>query len=275
MPRYTRRSARRQTRRKPLRRRRKAAPTTRRIARISKRVALKQVETKRFTILNENYSLLPVDTRGSQWSARNVFSPLSEGVDSFNTIGNEIVSPMLKLKFSAMIDWNNVRGLNGLGGTIPGPVSVVLNVMLVAANDQYAYYTPSLLTPGGSNQGGWFYQADGARVTLNGNNVKVLKKWTILKSPPSIYPGTQATAIAGGSLVRGKMTYRWNRKITFEDLYNLPPANGGPDRAIITRGWNYYILVGWSLPPGFTLGSATIRPVVDFSMDSYLYFKDP
>lgn len=274
MPRYTRRTNRRR-RRTTTRRKRRAAPTTRRIARISKRVALKQVETKRFTILNENYSILPINTNGTQWSARNVFSPLSEGVDSFNTIGNEIVNPMVKLKFSAMIDWNNVRSLNGLGSTIPGTVSVVLNVMIVAANDQYAYYQPTLLQPGGSNQGGWFYQADGARVTLNGNNVKVLKKWSIVKSPPSIIAGTQSTAIAGGTLVRGRMTYRWKRKITFEDLTTLPPANGGPDRSIITRGWNYYILVGWGLPPGFTLGTTPIRPIVDFGMDSYLYFKDP
>ena len=144
--------------------------------------------------------------------------------------------------------------------------TVGFNVMIVASNEQLSLTTPSnfsTLSP----DPGWFYQRNGYKATMNGNNVKVLKKWHKKYTPDQV--------VAGGSqgivTISGSMKYRWKRKLTYEDLSTIP-GTGGPASTTILRGWNYYILCGTQVNTNYA-SALTAPPVI--VMDSYLYFKDP
>lgn len=228
---------------------------------VARRVTLGLAEAKRFAILNEDYTLLQSTNANSQWFLRNVFSPLGQGTASFQIVGNEIVAPFLKLKFSFVVDFGRLRGDNASNYNTVG-----LTVMLIAANEQHSITAP--MSYGNlSGNPHWFYSNDGYRPTMNGNNVKVLKKWNRQITPPVNNTGT----MEGARVVNGTLKYRWKKKLTFEDL-GPPPTTGGPARASVLRGWNYYILVGTGVFASYT--SALSAPP-DCYMDSFLYFKDP
>lgn len=270
MRRSTRRIKRRPGRRTVRRSRRTRRAGKQMVARVAKRVSLGLSESKRFAIINEGYNTVLTTTAQSQWYYRSVFAPLgapsNQGGTSYNIVGNEIQQPMMKLKFRCVVPWGSLYSDNAANFG-----SVGFTVMLVASNEQLAATTPASyasLTP----DPGWFYNSIGWHPTMNGNNVKVLKKWTKLVIPEPQGVGLTGVSIAGTTLIRGSLRYRWKRKLTFEDT-PPPPAQGGPNISRVLRGWNYYLLVGvTTLGP---YGSTTIAGPPSLAMDSFLYYKDP
>lgn len=226
---------------------------------VARRVTLSLVEAKRFAVINE-FATTTVGTSSDQWSFRNVFSRLTQGTGSGNFIGNEIVAPLLKIKFECNIDWANIALQQPTNyGTI------FFNLMLIASNEQYDQTTFANYTA--FSDPGWFYQPNGSIPTMNGNNVKVLKKWSRSVTPDQMPLGTTQ----GRQILRGSMKYRWKRKLTFEDSATIPGA-GAPAPVRVLRGWNYYLLAGYTMYAGL---SPTFTAYPNLIMDSYLYYKDP
>ncbi len=227
---------------------------------VARRVTLGLTESKRFAVINENATLV-LGSGGNQWSYRNIFSRLDPGVGAENYIGNEIANPLLKLKFVCLANWADIA--------LQQPTqygTIYFNVYLVASNEQlpqttFANYASISPDPG------WFYSQVSSKPTLNGNNVKVLKRWRKSITPDVVNAGT----ILGRKAITGQMTYRWKRKLKFEDDATIPTV-GGPVNTRVLRGWNYYILAGFGMPVSLS-GTFTSTPVI--AMDSFLYFKDP
>lgn len=227
--------------------------------RVARSETLKLVETKRFSVINETATAL-LGTNQDQWSFRNVFGRLAGGSNSWQIVGQEIQRPLLKLKWQCQIDWPNISLIQ------PGNYgSIALNVYLIAANEQLPQTT--FINYDSASGLDWFYQRDGFNPTMNGNNVKVLKHWRRVVTPDQVALGT----IQGSQVVTGQMTYRWKRKLTYEDT-GLVPTAGGPNRAGWLRGWNYYIVTGSSMRIDLPATAINIPFTV---MDSFLYFKDP
>lgn len=229
---------------------------------VARKVTLSLAESKRFTTLNVP---IPTNSNGNatQWFVRNVFAgTLATGTGSYSIIGSEIQHPMLKVKFTARVNYATLFSDNPLN---VGTVS--FNMALIATNDQIGNTTDTPSQYGLSPFSGlnWFYNQDGHKPTFNGNNVKVLKTWTKRTNP------MVTTTNGPNNIVKGTMSYRWKRKLTYEDIATIP-TSGGPTSANILKGWNYYLLYGYALPT-FQTSSLTSQSV--FSVDSFLYFKDP
>lgn len=231
---------------------------------VARRVALGLAETKRFAIINEDWSILPTTNYRTWFSYTNVFSSLLVAADSYRMVGQEIQTPLLKCKFEFQIPWDLIylNEPNNVG-------SVVLHVMLIASNEQDPTTGPLTYTNSSFEAtSDWFYQSDAWRATMNGNNVKVLRKWTRQVNPDQFIGGT---TIRGRSTVRGKLQYRWKRRMTFEDT--AVTTTGTPTQSKILRGWNYYLLCGWGLQT--LLGAAVNNGWPSMRMDRFLYYKDP
>lgn len=241
--------------------------TTKMMRRVARQVTLKLAETKRFAIINEQLTPLAVagPIANNFWSYRPVFSPLTNGFLSGQVIGNEIVDPLLKCKFTATFNWNDIyyANSNNYG-------DITLNVYLLASNDDFVNTTFSQIISGYPQD--WFYQIDGHNPTFNGNNVKVLRKWRRRVSPDTLM-GT--AVIQGTKVVTGSLRYRWKRKLTFEDRVGTVPAAGPqPTREVALRRWNYHLVFGIRSKANWPYSTtATSIPLV--TMDSFLYFKDP
>ncbi|AVK87308.1 putative capsid protein [Termite associated circular virus 1] len=270
--RYTRKPYRRSTRKTTTRRtNRRRSGLTKTVARISRSVQLRQVETKRNITINLVAAPTPSTNANWQYYYRNVFVDLANGVDSDDIIGNEFVDPYVTFKWNVQFDINNLRSLNTSN---TGVQTVKWWMMLVACND----YLPATVSgfnsivPGTSTDpGGWWVQPDPTKMTFNGNNVKILKKMTRqwhLTSIPSVV-GT--ATVSGTEQFSGKMKYRWRRgKKTFEDRNTIEEDK---TRVSQLRGMNYYIVTGWWVPTALS-GTPLAAPIF-YSVDQYLYFKDP
>ncbi|QDJ95208.1 capsid protein [Capybara virus 1_cap1_34] len=254
--RRSRRSVRRRTTRRKI--------TAKSVRLISRSQTLRLVETKRFVILNESFSPTPTTNVRYQWYWRNIFANVAQGAASFNIVGSEIVNPMLVVKLRATVDWYRTQLLNSAGN---GMMPVTLTMFIVAANEQFAFTTPRYYD--NSTTFGWIYQPDMLAARLNGNNCKVLKKWSITINPPSLGQGTYV----GVTQRKGKMSYRWKRKLTYEDAVVGPNPGANPVSSYLLRGWNYYLLGGYSVP--YALTGSPLLPPVDYLVDTYLYYKDP
>lgn len=242
---------------------------------VARRVALSLSEAKRFTILNESFAPAFVSPLQYQYVLRNIFAPIPVAAGaaagaSYSRIGSEIVDPLLKLKWTYFVNIGSIFATN----TYYGPI--YLHTYLVAANDaaQFPLSSAVVYPDGISGDPGWILQTNPSRPTLNGNNVKVLKarhqKISISDFVGAISPDTQPSVIATGiKSVTGSMSYRWKRKLTYEDVSPLVAPNPASGNQL--RGWNYYILTGWGINNG-TL-SNSVRP--SMLIDSFLYFKDP
>lgn len=230
---------------------------------VAKRVALSLTESKRFALLNETWISQMPSATATTWFVRNVFSPPGQNVLSSGIIGSEIVNPLLKLKFNFTINWGTLR-IDNIGnyGTVR------LNLFIIGTNEQYAYSTPTnyaSITPSPF----WFVNSNGHRVTLNGNNVKILKKWSKRVTPPPVSEATGAPPI-GVYNIPGTLKCRWKRKLTYEDT-GLSLTDGAFNSSDILRGWNYYIVAGIATQTSVN----TANTGVQMAMDSFLYFKDP
>lgn len=230
---------------------------------ISRRVALGLAETKRFAVLNEAASAnSSVVSNSYYWMFKNVFSQLSQsggqGVQSYQFLGTEIVNPFLKLKFTWGIPWGNIYN-----GSAANYQSVPLCVMLVSTGDDIATVPGFEPTINWTDTSDWFLNPDPYRVTMNGHNIRVLKKWSKMVHPDQTIAGTPQGAV----VVKGRLTYRWKRKLRYQDV----PLQGNPSRQNTLAGNNYYILVSW----GTNVAVAGSSPVPYCRMDTFLYFKDP
>lgn len=233
------------------------------VRRVATQQALRVAETKRFAVLNENWTPTPSNSAKSQWYYKSVFAPLDLGIGSYQMIGSEIQRPLLKFKYKIDVPWQailtDVR--NNYGG-------VAVTVALVAANDAFAFTGVnqySLISPTQN----WFYSDDVRQPTFNGNNVKVLKMKRHVFRPGQV---ASATVVSGSGFGRGSLTYRWKRKLTFEDT-GVPPASGGPASSRTLRGWNYYLMVGYGMPG--PLNSVLNNGFPYVYGDTFLYYKDP
>lgn len=237
---------------------------------VARRVTLSLCETKRFAIINELLTPLPINGSTSQWFYRSVFTPLGGGYTSFTIVGNEIVAPLLKVKFYFGVPWHRLVG--NTNGYQDRYEAVGLNFMLIATNDQDVTSGVVRNYPNTVYDiDNWFYNDNGIQPTLNGNNVKVLKKWHKTVNPEVL--GQNEGPPYGVKLYNGRLSYRWKRKLTFEDVPGAPPGTGGPQRDAILRGWNYYLLVGYKVNSLSPTVSTYSNPFC--IADSFLYYKDP
>lgn len=267
----TRRTTRRRTStRKRVATRRRPRTSTRLMKRVAQQQINRAVETKRYAVINEDWGASATGlNNGTVWTYKNIFSALATGNTSWSIVGNEILNPMIKLKGRVYVDWDRVRNINN----VVGPQDVYLTTYIIASNEQLEASSPTFLPSPGSNDFGWFYQRNGVNPTLNGNNVKVLAKRSVKLRPQVPYVGLPTSQITGASTTRWRLGYRWKRKLSYEDIPGAPPTTGGPTRAALLRGWNYYILQGISV--AYWNNTTFIGRVVNSEIDTFMYYKDP
>ncbi|AVK87312.1 putative capsid protein [Termite associated circular virus 3] len=271
--RYTRRRSRyRSTRRvrKVVRRRRVPKATMKMVRSVANRQIMKATETKRNVRLEENWSPIPSNSTGSQYTIANIFAQIggggtASGTNATQLIGDTFFNPLFKAKLRYFIDWNRVRSLNGSG---TGVLPVQLYCWIVAAND----ILPLGVTPNNyftiSPQPNFFLTSGGTAPTFNGDNVRVIRKWSKTINPPSIVVGAGTVVTNGASLYKKNITVKFRGSKTFES-----DSSGGLGFGL--RGWNFYMITGYAMPYGFALSGTPLLPLVDVRVDRYLYFKDP
>lgn len=253
---------------------------------VARRVALSLSEAKRFTVLNDNVFTNFVVQR-YQWRYKNIFAQLPTASGTFagassSVVGNEIVDLLWKAKFSCNINYNDILQQTT---NIYSYGTIYYHVMIVAANDYAGTVVGGAPPPGtltwttlpaqfSSDDPGWFLQENALRPTLNGNNVKLIRRWTKKFTPDVQY---QRFAVGdnlqiGLGKVQFNMTckHRFKGKKTFEDNPNGDLDANYP-RSGALRGWNYYVLCGWSSPTVIDASNAQPQMVGD----QFLYFKDP
>lgn len=252
--------------------------------RVARRVTLNLAESKRMSVIEQAVFSNTTATT-FRWTYRNLFAqlPTATGAlagSSFAVDGNEIVDPLLKFKTLWTIPFEGIA----FSESSASYGTVVCHIYLVAANDFTTTVDGGSPSPGtfaftpypgqySTGDMGWFLNQDPYKPTLNGNNVRVLKKWTKRYHPDqlirTVTAGSTAAALGRVHLtMTGK--YRWRRKLTYED-YPFGDLDSNFPRSGVLRGWNYYLLVGWGAPGVLT--QSTSQPQAD--MDTFLYFKDP
>lgn len=251
--------------------------------RVARRVALSLSESKRFTILNE--TPLGTSTSQTRWAYKNIFAQLPTATGtlagvSFALEGNEVVDLLAKTKIVVEIPWGNILLDNSAAGAYG---TVYVHAMIVQANDFSQQGSggppPGSLTwtnyPAQYSAGdpGWFLNQDGNRPTLNGNNVRIIKRFSRKVTPPAqmdLQSGTVVVVARGRQMVNITMKHKFKGKKTFED-FPLGDLDSNFPRSGVLRGSNYYWLVGYQLTGA--LSTVAGSPVM--AMDQYLYFKDP
>lgn len=280
MPRVSRRGKRVKGRRRRTRKGRRKTGSLKLMKSVARRVALNLSEAKRFTTLNE----LPFGGAGvngnTRWSYRNVFAvlPSSNGAisgTSFAIDGNEIVDPMIKFKSAWRLPYWNILETPE---QVNSYSTMYMWIYLVAVNDQLSSTIPPSPTWTGypaqysSTDPGWFLTQDGVKPTLNGNNVRVIRRWHKKYTPENLITQdiTGAATVGHGTVtisIHGKHKFRGKK--TFEDAV-FADTDSNFLRSTVLRGWNYYFLVGW----GGT-GSLTFAQQPQCNLDTFCYWKDP
>lgn len=244
---------------------------------VARRVALNLSEAKRYTTLNEvPFGVSPVGSTNYKWVYKNVFAPLpsANGVtagSSWAIDGNEIVDPLVKLKITWRLNYASIISSS------PAYSSQYVYVYLIACNEQVSATVPPSNTwttypiQYSSDDPGWFLQQLGTRPTLNGNNVKVLRKWSRKYTPDEMYVPADAVIFGiGQPTLNMNCKHKFRGKKTFEDQV-FADTDSNFLRSAILRGWNYYWLMGWAT------GGASLAPAQQpvAGVDSFTYFKDP
>jgi len=228
------------------------------------KVVLHQLaETKRFSMLNEQWSEPggpPDTTRSWWWFYRNIVSPLFIELEDGKTPveGFDLSDMFLKIKYTVL---QNFSMLQSAGG---GTGDTTACIVLLAATDAIANIIPDYISGTSHLLLDWFIQQDPDRVVFNGSQVKVLMKKKIrMKWMKDESEGTPANAWVRKS---GVLRYKWKGK-----KHTMERAD---DSLGLLKGWNYYLLVGYRMPFGAPTSTTPyeFRPVV--VMDSYLYYKD-
>lgn len=237
------------------------------VRRVARREALKQAETKRAVILNEDWTYAPVTAYNTQYMYAPVFAMLgasAQGVGQGQYIGTEIVDPLFVARMEIGIDWGLLMANGGVSGAVP----VVIHAWLISTNDQVGLRNPQAHSNSVAGTQ-WFLQTQAFKAQFNGNNVRVLKHWSKVFSPPSIPFSPTVSKPTGYSVAgyRHKFVYRWKGKKEFEETDNPATITN------FLRGANYYFIVGYGTPSIETLGANSQN--VYIRCDRYLYYKDP
>lgn len=215
-------------------------------------------------VLNLNFAPLPGNANFYQTYYKNIFADLLPGANAFQLSGDELVNPMFKWKYEVNFNIDALRTLNNTG---TGPMTVRWWLAVVGCNDQLG--NTAAVTAYSSSQA-WFIQENPFKLTFNGNNVRVYKKKVGQWHLPSIAPSA-TTSVSGLERYSGSMKFRLRKKCKYEDA--LPSSGGGYLQSVYLRGMNYYLVGGWAVPSNLT-GSPLASPIA-FSVDQYMYFKDP
>lgn len=251
---------------------------------VARRVALNLSEAKRYTTLNEiPFGVPPVTARSFAWTYKNVFAPIpsangSAAGSSWAIDGNEIVDPMVTLKSTWILNYQNIL-YNELPQTYG---STYMWIYLIACNEQVSGTVPPSNTwttyPAQYSSGdfGWFLTQNATRPTLNGNNVKVIRRWGRKYTPDEQFAAIESPTnvefyTAGRPSINIQCKHRFRGKKTFEDA-PFGDTDSNFLRSVMLRGWNFYWLMGWGNGTGLTLAAAN-QPSV--TADTYTYFKDP
>lgn len=231
---------------------------------------MRNIETKRLTVFNLNFSPIPLNPNRYQYYYKNLFYDMYNGPLKDDFVGNEVADPYFTIKYSVSF---NAGDLNYVNSAVNGgPQSLRWFLAVVASNDKLNQPTtqPVIYSPGASADPGWFLNPDFDRMMFNGNNVRVIKKRTGQWHLPSMISVAANTfANIGTEIFCGKMKVRLRRgKYTFEDQPG-PAAlrNDG------LRGYNYYLIGGWAVVNN--LGGSTVLAPLRFVVDTYMYYKDP
>lgn len=236
--------------------------------RISRAQQMRNIETKRMTVFNLNFSPVPLNNNRYQYYYKNLFYDMYNGPLKDDFVGNEIMDPYFTFKYSVSFNAGDLNYINAAGGV----QSLRWFLAVVASNDKLNQPTtqPVSYVPGASGDPGWWLNPDFDRMMFNGNNVRVIKKRVGQWHLPSLTVTTAASFVnIGTEIFQGKFKVRLRRgKYTFEDQ-----PGPGALRNDGLRGYNYYLVGGWAVvhPLG---GSAVISPL-QFLVDTYMYYKDP
>lgn len=245
---------------------------------VARRVALNLSEAKRYTTLNEIPIPPLVGDTNFNWGYKNVFAPIpsangSAAGTSWAIEGNEIVDPLVKMNLTFYLNYNAI--VNAINSTAYGPT--YMYVYLIACNEQVAGTVPPSNTWSryptlySATDPGWFLNNDPTRPVLNGNNVKVIRKWRRKYNPDEmVVEGTAAINAFGRPTVDFRCKHWFRGKKTFEDQV-FADTDSNFLRSAVLRGWNFYWLVGYGIATGNL--TAAQQPLV--RADTYTYFKDP
>lgn len=234
---------------------------------VARRVALNLAETKRFAVINQPIPL-PSGPGASQYWFMSPLSALVNGTSSFNIVGSEIANVLMKLKFKITIPWSylwaNANPVGSNYGTVSLMVALIATNEDALTNSSWTNFNP-VATPYF-----WMYQSDVDKPMFNGHNVKVLKMWKRTVTPDQISAAPPAGT--NEQVIKGKMTYRWRKKIRFEEQGTVPGV-GGMTRGAYTKGWQYQLVYAYGMRG--TANSVTNQDYPRLVSDTYLYFKDP
>lgn len=253
--------------------------------RVARRVTLSLSESKRFTNLNSAPWVAPASPVAYQWSYRNIFAmlPTATGAFAGSSVavdGNEIVDLLLKVKMSCIIPYYNIMDV---AQSQRNYSTFYFHVYIIASNDYANNLSMGTPPPGNlawsnypvqydSNDLGWFLQQDAAKPTLNGNNVRVIRRWSKKYTPAELQTNLSAGAPTRGlgrPMINFNVKHRFKGKRTFED-YVFGDLDSNYPRAGSLRGMNYYLLCGWG-----TSANIPVTQIPEGFVDSFLYFKDP
>lgn len=235
---------------------------------VARRVATSLFEAKRFAIINESATPTFVGSRATNWNVRSIFGPIPQlplaglpSNSSYTRVGSEIVDPLFKAKFTFTVNWGAVfAGALSAYGTIDCVVMIVKAIDVLTTPNTFSDYPVT----GTTGDPGWFIQQQADRVTMNGNNCKIVKRWHRRVTPQNV-------SAAGSKIqkISGQIKYRRKGKITYQDeVVQQPVANYNSTSTL--EGYNYYILVGYTMTSPVAQAYAP-----NVLMDSYVYFKDP
>jgi len=237
------------------------------VKRVADRRIARVVETKRFSILNEQWAFNPTGSLPYQYAFVNLFTQLGvlgNGTSQSTFLGTEIADVMFDIRVLVTLDWNLVRSVS-----VSAVRTVYFHFYVLAVNDQFEQAAPAAYT--NSITGGWFLQMYDDRIKVNGDNATVVKHKKLVIRPPSLVAGTNTTAIATVTSASKKIKFRLKGKKKFEE--GISPV-GNPSVNPHLKGYNYYLVAGWSLDGGSGLSATPYTPCA-ITIDRYMYYKDP
>lgn len=245
-------------------------PAVKQVKRISRFTLLKNSETKRHFILNENWGIYPATgTPRNNYVYANIFSPLTQGFAQNTFEGDNILDPLFvaRVKFDLRPTLLEADLVNP--SWLP---EIWCHVWLLASNDQFSQVTPTVIDGGTPPFNGldWFLQTEASRVQMNGDSCTVIKHIRRKLRPYDTGLVLQSNPSTSVKLVA---------KLKGRKIFEPGSPNTPNTPADVLKGWNYYLVCGWGITDGS--GSPTLSwPItgtgpVSVTVDRYVYFKDP
>lgn len=255
-----------------LRRRRRAPKAlSKRQTKVVKRIAvnqqMKHVETKRFCVLNEGWSFAPANVFSFQYAYVNVFSALGNNTGQSGFVGDSIERAFLEVRLQTFMNFDRNRLTNSSGA---GFMPLAVHLWVIATNDQLPATTPTQWEVNTSSP--WFLQPYGEQAKFNGSNVRVLKHRMLTWHNTVPISGTTYFGYTAKNL---KMKVRFKGKKVYEEAQTGTTNVPNPALSLSLKGWNYYIVCGYTFPYGVNVNMTPGYAPVSITMDRYLYFKDP